>query len=322
MPNRILLSLSTVLLLLVSCAQPSRSLGMKSAATVALPCESPQQTISPTGDQVALRCKDHTVRLVNISSGATQHTFDPEPRIDQYTYSHDGRWFAVGLWDGTVEVVPTSGTAEPKRWKSDSRRIEVLEFFPDSSGIVVGPLDRPAQIWDLRETPKQVAALHSDFGGLGACSFSPDGKLLLTADGDTVVRFYDTATWKMLHEYRGLTLETFAVAFTTDGKRAVVGGPDDRITVLDSASGSELQKFSKDADVIQQLLPFGNEGQAVILYTDGDGRKPPHQSIWNVNTAKAVPLIAERRLSGGGIVKGKLWVCSAKGNVLNIWVYE
>jgi hypothetical protein len=322
MPNRILPSVSTVLLLLVSCAQPSRSLGMKSAATVALPCESAQQMISPTGDQVALRCNDHTVRLVNIRSGATQHTFDAEPRIDQYTYSRDGRWFAVGLWDGTVEVVPASGTAEPKRWKSDSRRIEVLEFFPDSSGIVVGALDRPAQIWDLRETPKQVAILHSDFGGLGACSFSPDGKLLLTADGDTVVRFYDTATWKMLHEYRGLTLETFAVAFTTDGQRAMIGGPDDRITVLDSTSGTELQKFSKDPDVVQQLLPFGNDGQTVILYTDGDGRKPPHQSLWNVNTAKSVPLTAERPLTGGGIVKGKLWVCSAKGKGLDIWIYE
>ena len=322
MPNRIALPAWALLLLLVSFVQPANSLGMKSAATVTLPCESPQQMISPTGDQVALRCKDHTVRLVNVSSGATQHTFGTEPPINQYNYSHDGRWFAVGFWDGTVEVVPTSGTADSKRWQSDSRRIETLEFFPDSSGIVVGPLDRPGQIWNLRGTPKQIATLHSDFGGLGACTFSPDGKLLLTADGDTVVRFYDTAAWKMLHEYRGLTLETFAVAFTADGKRAVIGGPDDHITVLDSATGAELQKLSKDPDVVQQLLPFGNEGETVILYTDSDGRKPPHQSVWNVNTAKSVPLTAERPLTGGGIVKDKLWVCSANGKVLDIWVFE
>jgi len=295
---------------------------MKPAATVTLPCESPQQMISPTGDQVALRCKDHTLRLVNVSSGATQHTFGAEPQIDTYKYSHDGRWFAVGLWDGTVEVVPTSGTDEAKRWQSDSRRIETLEFFPDSSGIVVGPLDRPGQIWDLRAPPRQIATLHSDFSGLGACSFSPDGRLLATADGDTVVRFYDTATWKILHEYRGLTLETFAVAFTTDGKRTVIGGPDDHITILDPATGAELQKLSKDADVVQQLLPFGNGREAIILYTDGDGKRPPHQSILNLNDAKSAPLTAERPLTGGGIVKGKLWVSSPRGNVLDIWVYE
>lgn len=322
MPTRIALSCSVLLLMVVSFAQLAAGSGLKPVASISLPCESTSQMISPTGDQVALRCKDHTVRLVNVSSGTTQHTFSAEPWISGYNYSHDGRWFAVGLWDGTVEAVPTSGTAEGKRWKGDTRRIDGLEFLPDSSGIVVAASDRPGQIWDLRGTPKQMATLHSDFAGLIACSFSPDGKLLITADGDTAIRFYDTSTWKMLHEYRGLTLETFAVAFTTDGKRALVGGPYDHITVLDPATGAELQKLAKNADVVFQILPFGNDGLAAVAYFDGDGKRPPHQSIWNVNTAKSVPLTAERPFTGGSIVGGKLWVSSESGKVLDIWVYE
>ena len=322
MPTGNMPTASVLLLLFVSFVEAADSSGMKPAATVALPCESHEQLISPTGHQVALRCSDLTLRLVNVDSGTTQHTFGPEPQITGYNYSHDGRWFAVGLWDGTVEVVPTSGASEAKRWKSDTRRIETLEFLPDSGGIVVGALDRPGQIWDLHGAPKQLATLHSDFSGLKACSFSPDGKLLVTADGDTVIRFYDTAAWQMLHEYRGLKLETFAVSTTTDGKRTLIGGPDDRITVLDSATGAEVQKLPKDADVIQQIFPFGNDGQAVIVYVDGDGRKPPHLSVWNVNTAKSVPLATERSLTGGGIVGGKLWVSSTNGNVLDIWVYD
>jgi WD40 repeat protein len=186
----------------------------------------------------------------------------------------------------------------------------------------VAGLDRPGQIWDLRGTPKQLATLHSDFAGLLACNFSPDGKLLVTADGDTAIRFYDTSTWKMLHEYRGVTLETFAVAFTIDGKRVLIGGPDDTVTVLDSATGAELQKLPKDPDVIGQISPFGSDGQAAILYFDVDGKRPEHQLIWNVNTGKAVPLTSERPLTGGGIVGGKLWLSSANGKVLEIWVYE
>jgi WD40 repeat protein len=322
MPAKAMLSCSIFLLLLVSLAQPAGSLGMKSVATVSLPCESAFQMISPKGDQVAVQCEDHTVRLVEVSSGTTERTFGAEAGITHYNYSRDGRWFAVGLSDGTVEVAPTSGTAEARRWKSDTHRIHALEFLPDSSGIVVGPLDRPGQIWDLRGTPKQVATLHSDFAGLIACSFSPDGKLLVTADGDTMIRFYDTANWKMLHEYRGVTLETFGVAFTTEGKHVLIGGPDDHITVLDAATGGEAQKLAKDADVIYQILPFGNDGRVAIAYFDADGKKPPHQSIWNVNSAKSVPLRAERELTGGGVVGGKLWVSSANGKVLDIWVYE
>jgi WD40 repeat protein len=321
MPIKTSPSASAILILLVSLTQPAASLG-KPTVTVPLPCESQLQLISPAGDQVAVQCDDHSVRLVNIPSGTTQHTFSAEPAITDFNYSPDGRWFAVGLWDGTVEVVPTSGTADGKRWKGDTRRIRTTHFLPDSSGIVVAGLDRPGQIWDLRGTPKQLATLHSDFAGLLACSFSPDGKLLMTADGDTVIRFYDTATWRLLHEYRGLTLESFAVAFTADGKHAVIGGPDDHITVLDSSTGAELQKLAKDADVIVQILPFGNEGQAAILYVDGEGVNPMHQSIWNANTAKAVPLTTERPLTGGGVVKGKLWVSGANGKTLDIWVYE
>jgi WD40 repeat protein len=320
MPTKFMLSI--LLLPVVSFSQPAAGSAMKSAAKVATPCESWSQLISPAGDQVALQCKDHTVRLVNIGSGTTERTLGPEPRITAYNYSHDGHWFAIGFWDGTVEVMPTSGTAKARHWKSDRHRIHTLEFFPDSNGIVVGPLDRPGQIWDLRGTPKQLAILHSDFAGLLGCSFSPDGKLLVTADGDTVVRFYDTATWQMVHEYRGLTLESFGLAFTADGKRTLVGGPDDRITVLDSASGTELQKLSKDADVIYTITTFGSDGQAAILYFDADGGRRPYQSIWNVNTATSVPLPTEPTITGSGIVGGKLWLSSTNGNVLHIWVYE
>jgi WD40 repeat protein len=322
MPAKAILSCSMFVLLVVSLAQPAKSLGMKPVTTVPLPCESHWQRISPAGDHVAVGCSDHTVRLMNLSSGKTEHTFGPEPRVWGVNYSHDGRWFGVGFGDGTVEVVPTSGSAEGKRWKSDTRGIGALEFLPDSSGIVVAASDRPGQIWDLRGTPKPLATLHSDFAGLTACSFSPDGKLLVTADGDTVIRFYDTATWKMWHEYRGVTLETFAVAFTTDGKRALIGGADDHITVLDPATGAELQKLSKDSDVIVRISPFGSDGQAAIHYFDSDGKRPEHESIWNVNTAKSVPLTVERPLSGGGVVNGKLWLSSTNEKVLDIWVYE
>jgi WD40 repeat protein len=320
MPKK-MLSSSILLLLLLSLAQAA-SAGTKTASTVPLPCESHDQLISPAGDQVAVWCSDHTVRLVETGSGITKHTFGPQPQITAYDYSRDGRWFAVGLWDGTVEVVSTSGAGEPKRWKSETRRIYELKFFPDSSGIVVAPIDSPGQIWDLRGAPKQVATLHSDFAGLIHCAFSPDGKLLVTADGDTAIRFYDAATWKRLHEYRAITLETFAVTFTTDGKRVLIGGPDDRITVLDAATGAELEKLPKEPDVVWRILPFGSDGQAKIVYFDGDGKKPDHESIWNLNTAKSVPVSAGRPVTGSGVVDGKLWLSSANGKVLDIWIYQ
>src|SRR5260370_162986 len=83
----------------------------KPITAVPLPCMSQGQLISPSGDQVAVECRDKTLHLVDIPSGKTQHSFPAEERVSSYNYSRDGRWFAVGLPSGEVEVVPTSGGA-------------------------------------------------------------------------------------------------------------------------------------------------------------------------------------------------------------------
>jgi len=121
-----------------------------------------------------------------------------------------------------------------------------------------------------------------------ACAFSPDGTLLVTADGDTIIRFYDTSKWKMVHEYRGLTLETFTTAFTPDGKHVLLGGADDRITELDRM-GTQLQRLPKDTGVTALIAPIGNSGQAIIAYFDGEGRAPDHQSFWKMASGESSP---------------------------------
>ncbi len=200
MPVKAILSCSIFLLLVVSLAQPAKSLGMKPVTTVPLPCESHWQRISPTGNQVAVVCSDQTVRLMNLSSGNTEHTFGPEPRVSGVKYSHDGRWFGVGFGDGTVEVVPTSGTAEGKRWKSDTRGIGALEFTPDSSGIVVAASDRPGQIWDLRGTPETIGNFALRFCRLDRVQFQPGRKAvgdLGWRHGDPILRHLNVEDARM-----------------------------------------------------------------------------------------------------------------------------
>jgi WD40 repeat protein len=319
-----------VLLLFLTPASSADNSQLKLVATVALPCESMYQEISPSGDQVALDCPDRSVKLVSTGSGALQHTFQPEPRIESHTFSSDGRSFAVGRWDGTVEIVSALVPAAGAKQFRTGPRVETLNFFPDGNGIIVGNIDGPGQVWDLSADPKHVADLQEDFGGLLACEFSRDGKLLVTADGDTAIRFYDTATWRIVREYRGLLLETFAVAFADDDKRVLIGGPDDHITELD-LSGAELRRLDKETDVIQQILPVSSR-QAIVVYSDAEGRRPPHTSFWDMETGKSSPLgmdsaptgagvVREGKVRGGGITAGTLWLTRASGNSLQVFEY-
>jgi WD40 repeat protein len=306
----------------VSCSLAVHAAQLKPVAAVHLPCESSFQMVSPSGDQVAVQCKDKTLRLVDIANGREQHVFTARDGIASFNYSRDGRWFAIGTKDGSVEIVAASGSAAPKKWKADSRRIDTVQFLPGGEAIVVAGADRPGAIWDVHYAPKLLATLHSEFAGVTACAVSPDGKWLATADGDTVVRVYDTASWKLAHEYRGLTLETFAVPFTSDGKYLLAGGADNYISVLDVSSGTEVHRLGGQTGYVVDILPLGDTRHAAVLYLDSDGLKPPHQAVWNLDTLRAEPLAAEHPLTGGGLVRGKLWVVSAVGSSLQAWEYE
>jgi hypothetical protein len=134
----------------------------------------------------------------------------------------------------------------------------------------------------------------------------------------------------MIREYRGLLLETFAVAFAGDGKRVLIGGPDDRITELD-LSGAELRRLDKETDVIQQILTLSSR-RAIVVYSDAEGRRRPHASFWDIETGKSSALsidspptgggvVRRRKVWGGGITAGTLWLTRASGNSLQVFEY-
>jgi WD40 repeat protein len=316
MPTR-LSRLTTSLFLLTACCTAA---DLKPIASVPLPCESPSQMISPAGDQLAIDCPDHSAMLLSISSGTIFAKFDPKPGITGLAYSRDGRFLALGRSDGAVEILSTSASAPPRHFKVGPR-VGTLDFSPDSTKLIVGAIDGPGEVWDLGDTPKRIAALQQDFGGLIDCAFSPDGKLLVTADGDTLIRFYDTATWQLQHVYRGILLETFIVTFAADGKHVLLGGPDSHITQLDT-SAADPRLLERDAGVVVQIFPFGTSAQALVNYFDGEGRAPSHQSIWSVDTGKTSPLPSDAKITGIGVVRNHLWLASLKDRTLQISEYR
>ena len=295
----------------------------KPIATVQLPCESQYQSLSPTGTQLVVHCKDRSVRVVSVPEGTERHTFTAEQPASSTAYSQDGSWLAVGFEDGTVEIFPNQGTAPSKRWKASPRRIDALYFFPKGGKIAVGPVDSPGQVWDITDTPSQLASLPFEFGGMNACAVSPDGKLLVAAGDDTVLRWYDTATWKKTREYRGFLLETFTLSFTPDGKRVLAAGADSRITMLDAGTAKPVRQLPPEAgSYIVAVDLLGDSGQAATLYLDNAGKKPPHAAVWDLGGANSTAIRTDSPLTCGAVVGGKLWVCSADGKTLTMSQYN
>ena len=291
------------------------ALASQPVAKVQLPCESPYQVLSPTGTQLAIQCKDRTLRLVSIRQG-TQVKF---PGGNVSVFSPDGNWLAIGYDDGSVEVFSTQATGGSKLWQADSHRIDKLYFFPDGKTLLVGPMNTAGTIWDLTGTPTLRTTLPEDFGGVFACAASPDGKLMAVTTGDNILRWYDTATWQKTREYRDFLLATFALTFSPDGKSLLAAGADSRITVFDAATGKQLRQMPpQTGSSIFSLDLLRDPNQAVAVYYDNAGEKPPHALIWNLTTAKSVPFVIDPPPTCGEVVNGKIWTCNVNGNTLMI----
>ncbi len=286
-------------------------------ANVPLPCDSRVQVLSPDGAQLAVQCKDHSVHVIGVSDGKERRVIPAEPRVTSIDYSPDGRWMAIGFNDGTIEVSSSEGLEAAKRWQASARPIEAVRFFPDAKMLVAGPADSDGQVWGLGESPKLRATLPSDFGGITDCAVSPDGKVLVVAGGDTILRWYNTASWEKTLENRDFLLDTFALAFTPDGKEVLVGGADARITLLDAATAKQVRQLPREVgSSIAVLHVFGNR-QTAAIYFDDAGEKPPHELIWRLSDAKFTAR-SDTAPSCEDVIAGKLWSCTVEGRTVRI----
>jgi WD40 repeat protein len=279
-----------------------------------LPCEYRSQQLAPSGKHVAVRCKDRSVHLLQIPSGQEVASFAAKGRYDNFDFSADGQWFGAGGSDGMVEVISLVTPSKRKQWLAGKGTFDVFKFVTKNL-IAVSSHSAPGAVWDISGEPRSIATLDTDFDGLTAAGASPDGQWLITAGADTVIRFYHAPDWKMSGEYRELTLEPFAISFTSDGKYVVVGGADRQVTLLDPATAKVTKAFPAESDPIDQITALDKD-RLVVLYFDADGHKPRHLEILDLPSGISKIVAVDATVTGGGIVEGHVWLAHGDGNSL------
>ena len=284
-----------------------------------MPCKTYYQLLSPDGKQMVVECTDHSRQVISVPDGKQLFVIPGDKRANTQAYSPDGKWLAVGFQNGEVKVYGSNSSGPANGWQPAARRIDLLYFLPDSKTLVIGPADESAQVWNVEGTPQLKATLPFEFGGMNACAASPDGKVLVVAGDDTLLRWYDTATWQKTVEDRSFLLETFALVFTSDGKQVLAGGADGGITVLDAATAQPVRKLPPgNGNYIVALEYLPAQQRAAALYLDDAGGKPPHGRLWNLTNADSIAMTFDGMPSCGRMVNGKLWACGLDGSALKI----
>jgi eukaryotic-like serine/threonine-protein kinase len=226
---------------------------------------------------------DGKVRFWGVHSGRLLNTVAlPEQSISQAAFSRDGRKFL------TSNATPNDSNLQLWIWdpatQSAEKKIPMehpfsAAFCPDSRTILVSPLDEPLQVFAEDGSPQQKGKTPKPERSFWAMLFSPDGRMLLTRDGNGF-QLWDPVTFERLHNWReGMPT---ACLFYPDSKRLLLvvrGFPH----CWDSTTGNELAlpKFHADGGFVKGVFsPDG--GQILTVNSDRVAR------LWDVATGQTL----------------------------------
>lgn len=159
----------------------------------------------PAGVFLASAGADKNIRLWEVGSARLVQTWSGHKHdVSAIAFSDDGRLFASGDWERSLKVwefpsgreVLTLIDDDPARHKGE-RTIVHIAFSPDSRLIASLYESNRAKVWDA-QTGRAIRSIESPGGNVEALAFSADGRLLITAAGETV-RFWDIGSGKNVH---------------------------------------------------------------------------------------------------------------------------
>gem|GEM_PF-4893838 len=276
-----------LLLVFAACAMPTGT----RAAAAALPGLITLQVdggvrslaFSPSGNLLAVGCAAQdraVVRLLKLPSGEEIAELDHPSRvgnsqrmvaITSMAFSPDGKVLAtatgwgVKIWD--VETAKETVTLYGYGTDAQARmipRTTCVAFSPDGSLLAASGIQR-TELWDVAER-QQSRMVGASGGGV---AFSPDGRVLATAEGNNRVHLWDVATGQQLAEEHAMMGPLFAVVFTPDGKfvSATGEGSGKVWSIEEGANGLLLQL--RPEQLLGRDLSLSADGKRLVTCGSG-----------------------------------------------------
>lgn len=225
---------------------------------------------TPDGKMVASGGHDKTIRLWNVDTAQEiRRCVGHDGWVGTVAISPDGRTLASGSGDRTIRLWDVAQGKETGRLQGHTNVVSTLAFAPDGKRLASGSgwdFENHAnvRIWDV-ETGKVIHRLAGHDGqSVSSVTFSPDGKLLASADTNGVVILWDTADGKPVNVLKEHTPWWIGeVAFSPDGRYLAVGDRANVIALYEVATGKPIRRWWRGHLFRVQALRFAPDGKTL-----------------------------------------------------------
>jgi WD40 repeat protein/serine/threonine protein kinase len=171
--------------------------------------------------------------------------------VHSMVITRDGR-LAIGEGNGLRWLDLATGS-ELERQPLPLHGVRVLALSPDGRLLAAAAMQEPAIAVVSLDTAQVRAVVYHEPGFLNSLAFSPDGRQLLSAGKDLVLRNWDVETGELVTVFRGHTEEVFSAVFHPDGTRIASGGRDRVVRIWDRFTGAELVQLRGHANYVFSL---------------------------------------------------------------------
>ena len=203
---------------------------------------------SPDGKRILTGQDDKKVRLRDVQSGTTLHTFAGHTNgVNAVAFSPDGKRALTGSYDKTARLWDLESGKQLHLFEAHAAAAfagVAVAFSPDGSQAATCAADKMVRFWDVR-TGKQMRVWAAHANPVNSLAFSPDGKQVLTTSRyvDDKARLWDVPSGAEVRVFAGHDNLVRSAAFSPDGKQVVTASSDGTVRLWDARTGQELCKF-------------------------------------------------------------------------------
>ncbi len=147
-------------------------------------------------------------------------------------------------------------------------------------------------------------------------AWSPDGRSILTGDGDGIARLWDAGTGQLVRLFAGHTDKLWRVTFSPDGDAVLAGRSDRTARLWETATGQELHSLSGHAGPVRGVA-FSPDG--LYILTGSDDRTA---RIWDATNGRELRSLTGHTALVSGVAfspDGRLAATTSFDATVRLW---